>query len=96
MSAATVSVTRLEHGKDLPLPEYATEQSAGLDLLAAISEAKTLKPGERALIPTGLAMALPDGYEAQIRPRSGLALKHGISLVNSPGTMMQITVVKWA
>ena len=87
MSAATVSVTRLEHGKDLALPEYATEQSAGLDLLAAISEAKTLKPGERALIPTGLAMALPDGYEAQIRPRSGLALKHGISLVNSPGTI---------
>ena len=87
MSATTISVTRLEHGKDLALPEYATEQSAGLDLLAAISEAKTLAPGERALIPTGLAMALPDGYEAQIRPRSGLALKHGISLVNSPGTI---------
>jgi len=83
----TVSITRLPHGKHLPLPEYATEQSAGLDLMAAISEAKTLKPGERTLIPTGLAIALPEGYEAQIRPRSGLALKHGISLVNSPGTI---------
>jgi dUTP pyrophosphatase len=84
---ATISITRLDHAKDLALPAYATEQSAGLDLLAAISEPITLKPNARALIPTGLAMALPDGYEAQIRPRSGLALKHGISLVNSPGTI---------
>ena len=83
----TISVTRLPHAKDLALPAYATEHSAGMDLLAAIAEPKTLAAGERALIPTGLALALPDGYEAQIRPRSGLALKHGISLVNSPGTI---------
>ncbi len=83
----TISVNRLPHAKDLPLPAYATEHSAGLDLMAAVAEPKTLAPGERALIPTGLSIALPDGYEAQIRPRSGLALKHGISLVNSPGTI---------
>ena len=83
----TIAVTRLPHAKDLALPAYATEHSAGMDLLAAVSETKILKAGERALIPTGLSIALPDGYEAQIRPRSGLALKHGISLVNSPGTI---------
>ncbi len=83
----TIAITRLPHAKDLALPAYATEQSAGLDLLAALAEPKTLATGERALIPTGLSMALPDGYEAQIRPRSGLALKNGISLVNSPGTI---------
>ena len=83
----TISITRLPHAKDLALPNYATEHSAGMDLLAAIADTQTLAPGERALIPTGLAFALPDGYEAQIRPRSGLALKHGISLVNSPGTI---------
>jgi dUTP pyrophosphatase len=83
----TIAITRLPHAKDLALPAYATEQSAGLDLLAAVVEPKTLSTGERALIPTGLSMALPDGYEAQIRPRSGLALKNGISLVNSPGTI---------
>ena len=86
-SPVTVSVTRLPHGADLALPSYATEHSAGLDLLAAISEPRTLLPGERALIPTGLSIALPDGYEAQIRPRSGLALKSGITLVNTPGTI---------
>lgn len=83
----TISVTRLPHAKDLPLPAYATEHSAGLDLMAAVAEPRVLAPGERALIPTGLSIALPDGYEAQIRPRSGLALKHGISLVNTPGTI---------
>lgn len=83
----TIAVTRLPHAKDLALPAYATEHSAGMDLLAAVSEPKILKAGERALIPTGLSIALPDGYEAQIRPRSGLALKNGISLVNSPGTI---------
>lgn len=82
-----VSVVRIEHAKGLPLPAYATPQSAGMDLLAAIPEAITIKSGERLLIPTGLAIALPDGYEAQIRPRSGLAIKHGLSLVNSPGTI---------
>lgn len=83
----TVSITRLPHGADLALPSYATEHSAGLDLLAAIKEPLTIETGERVLIPTGLAIALPDGYEAQIRPRSGLALKNGISLVNAPGTI---------
>jgi dUTP pyrophosphatase len=70
-----------------PLPQYQTEQSAGLDLMAFITEAITLKPLQRALIPTGLYIELPEGYEAQIRPRSGLALKNGISIVNAPGTI---------
>ncbi len=70
-----------------PLPKYATSQSAGMDLRANILEAITLKPMERKLIPTGLFIALPIGYEAQIRPRSGLALKHGITVLNSPGTI---------
>ena len=70
-----------------PLPAYATEQSAGLDLRANLKENITLQPMERCLIPTGLHIALPQGYEAQVRPRSGLALKHGITLLNSPGTI---------
>ena len=70
-----------------PLPAYATEQSAGLDLRANIEEAIVLQPMERRLIPTGLYIALPPGYEAQVRPRSGLALKHGITVLNSPGTI---------
>jgi dUTP pyrophosphatase len=82
-----VAVLRLPHGEGLPLPDYATEGSAGLDLLAAVAEAVTLQPGARALIPTGLALALPHGYEAQVRPRSGLALKHGLTVLNSPGTI---------
>jgi dUTP pyrophosphatase len=85
--AVTVSITRLPHAQDLKLPAYATEHSAGMDLVAAISEPLTIETGERVLIPTGLAIALPDGYEAQIRPRSGLALKNGVSLVNTPGTI---------
>ena len=87
MSNVTIAVTRLPHAKDLALPSYATEHSAGMDLLAAVVEPKILAAGERTLVPTGLSIALPDGYEAQIRPRSGLALKHGISLVNTPGTI---------
>ncbi len=83
----TISITRLPHAEGLALPSYATEHAAGMDLLAAVTENKILKPGERMLVPTGLAIALPDGYEAQVRPRSGLALKNGISLVNSPGTI---------
>ena len=70
-----------------PLPEYATIQSAGMDLRASLEESLTLAPMERRLIPTGLFIALPDGYEAQIRPRSGLALKKGITLLNTPGTI---------
>ena len=82
-----VAVKRLPHGADLPLPAYATADSAGLDLLAAIDAPQTLAPGARALIPTGLAIALPRGFEAQVRPRSGLALKNGITVLNSPGTV---------
>lgn len=83
----SIPITTLPHAEGLSLPSYATEHSAGMDLYAAIAADKILQPMERCLIPTGLAMALPDGYEAQIRPRSGLALKQGISLVNSPGTI---------
>jgi dUTP pyrophosphatase len=82
-----VAVQRLPHGADLPLPAYATTQSAGLDLMAAVQGEVTLAPGARQLIPTGLAIALPAGFEAQVRPRSGLALKHGITVLNSPGTI---------
>jgi dUTP diphosphatase len=87
MREPVVNVQRLSHGTDLPLPSYATAQSAGLDLMAAVQGDVTLAPGERRLIPTGLAIALPAGFEAQVRPRSGLALKHGITVLNSPGTI---------
>ena len=87
MSQVEVAVQRLPHGESLELPAYATADSAGLDLLAAVEAEVTLQPGERRLVPTGLAIALPAGYEAQIRPRSGLALKHGITLLNAPGTI---------
>lgn len=85
----TIKVRRLPHNADLPLPAYETEQSAGMDLRAAVAEDApvTLAPGARGLIPTGLSIALPPGYEAQVRPRSGLALKHGITCLNSPGTV---------
>ena len=72
---------------DLPLPKYMTSHSAGMDLCAAVASQVTIAPGRRVLIPTGIAVALPPGIEAQIRPRSGLAIKHGISLLNSPGTI---------
>jgi len=81
-----VSVKRL-HGEDLPLPRYMTEHSAGMDIFAAVDEDAVLLPGERRLIPTGIAVALPPGYEAQIRPRSGLAVESGVTLLNSPGTI---------
>ncbi|MGB0749532.1 MAG: dUTP diphosphatase, partial [Magnetospiraceae bacterium] len=86
MSAPTIPVIRLDHGAGLDLPAKATPQAAGVDLLAAIDGPLTLAPGARKLIPTGIAIALPEGYEAQVRPRSGLALKHGITWLNSPGT----------
>jgi dUTP pyrophosphatase len=82
-----VAVVRLPHGADLPLPAYATDGAAGMDLLAAVAETIAIPPGGRALIPTGLTIALPPGYELQVRPRSGLALRHGIVLPNSPGTI---------
>ena len=87
MSSVKVDVVQLPHAADLPLPEYATVQSAAVDLLAAVTKDVVLTPGARTLIPTGLAIALPDGYEAQVRPRSGLALKNGITLLNTPGTI---------
>jgi dUTP pyrophosphatase len=82
-----VQIKRVEGNEDLCLPVQATAGSAGFDLQAALSEAYTLYPGKRALIPTGIMLALPEGYEAQVRPRSGLALKHGITLLNTPGTI---------
>ena len=82
-----IEILRLPHAKDLPLPAYATEGSAGLDLLAAIDADIDLKPGTRAAIATGIALAVPQGYEAQVRPRSGLALNHGITCLNAPGTI---------
>ena len=82
-----ISLLRLPHGQDLPLPSYATDQSAGMDLMAAVEEPILLKPSKRKLIPTGISIALPKGYEAQIRPRSGLALKHGLTVLNTPGTI---------
>ena len=78
---------RPKSDSDIPLPRYMTPQSAGMDICAAISEEMLLAKGEIAMLPTGFAMALPPGYEAQIRPRSGLAVKHGIGLINSPGTI---------
>ena len=87
MTPVAVPVRRLPHGADLPLPVRASAGAAGLDLLAAIDAPLTLPPGGRALVATGLALALPDGYEAQVRPRSGLALKHGLTVLNSPGTI---------
>ena len=85
--SVSVSVTRLPHGADLELPGYETADAAGMDLRAAVEADLEIAPGARALVPTGLAIALPPGYEAQVRPRSGLALRNGISLVNSPGTI---------
>ncbi len=83
----SVQVQRLPHAQGLPLPSYATAGAAGMDLLAAVAEPVVLLPGARVLVPTGLRIALPRGYELQVRPRSGLALKHGIILPNSPGTV---------
>jgi len=87
MTAPVIEVVRLPHAEGLPLPSYATEGAAGMDLLAAVTTPLTIPPGGRALVPTGLRIALPHGYELQVRPRSGLALKNGIMLPNSPGTI---------
>ena len=83
----TIKIKFFEHGKDLDMPHYMTEGSAGVDLRAAINEMIVLKPMERRLIPTGFAIALPNNFEAQVRPRSGLAYKNGITVLNSPGTI---------
>jgi dUTP pyrophosphatase len=85
--SVSVALRRLPHGADLPLPGYATAQSAGMDLLAAIDVPVELAPGERLMVPTGISIALPPSHEAQVRPRSGLALKHGVTVLNSPGTI---------
>ena len=82
-----VKLLPLENAVGLQLPTYATEKSAGMDLSAALEDALELGPGERALVPTGLSIGLPEGYEAQIRPRSGLAIKHGVTVLNTPGTI---------
>lgn len=81
------AIMRLPHAKDLPLPAYATAGSAGLDLLAAVDADIEIEPGKRAAVPCGVALAIPEGFEAQVRPRSGLALNHGITLLNAPGTI---------
>ena len=82
-----VAIQRLAHALDLPLPAYATPGAAGLDLFAAVDQELVLEPGRRAAVPTGIAIAVPDGFEAQVRPRSGLALRHGVTVLNAPGTI---------
>ncbi len=85
--SVTVCLQRLPHGADLPLPAYGSEEAAGCDVVAAVTEDLVLAPGARALIPTGFCLDLPAGFEIQVRPRSGLALKHGITVLNAPGTV---------
>lgn len=87
MSIVGVKLRRLAHAQELELPGYSTAGAAGMDFLAAVQESVTIAPGERKLIPTGFCIALPEGYELQIRPRSGLALKHGLTVLNTPGTI---------
>ena len=82
-----VAIQRLAHAQDLPLPAYGTQGAAGLDLFAALDNEIILAPGRHAAIPTGIAIALPEGFEAQVRPRSGLALRHGVTVLNAPGTV---------
>jgi len=89
MKDVELQILRLPHGADLPLPSYQSIHAAGLDLMAAVPAAAplTLKPGERALVPCGIAIALPHGFEGQVRPRSGLAVHHGVTVLNAPGTI---------
>lgn len=87
MLQCTVKVKQLRPGSMIPLPKYMTLHSAGMDLYADLEHELVINPGDRALVPSGIAIEMPDGFEAQIRPRSGLALRHGIALVNSPGTI---------
>ena len=87
MRKIEIMVKKLEGCEDIPLPKHMTPHSAGMDIFAAVKEAVVIEPGKRALLPTGIAIALPPGIEAQIRPRSGLAIKNGIGLLNSPGTI---------
>ena len=87
MEKIKIYIQRLTGNEDIPLPQYMTAQSAGMDIFAAVSEEEIISPGQRKKIPTGIVVALPEGYEAQIRPRSGLALNDGVTLLNSPGTI---------
>jgi dUTP pyrophosphatase len=87
MEILELPIRRLPGGRDLPLPSYMTEHSAGMDIYAAVLEDTVILPGERLRIPSGISISLPEGFEAQIRPRSGLALRHGVTLVNTPGTI---------
>jgi dUTP pyrophosphatase len=87
MERLAVEIRRLPHAHDLPLPHYATSGAAGMDLVAAVEASTTIEPGRRVLIPTGYQIALPRGFEAQVRPRSGLALREGVTVLNAPGTI---------
>lgn len=87
MEQVKIMIKRTDSGSGIPLPQYMTDGAAGLDLYAAVKESDIIQPGEIKLISSGISIALPEGYEAQIRPRSGLALKHGITMVNTPGTI---------
>ena len=87
MEKIQIHIQKIAGCEDIPFPKYMTEQSAGMDIFASVASDETIQPGERRKIPTGIAMALPDGYEAQIRPRSGLAIHNGVTLLNSPGTI---------
>ncbi|MCK4947475.1 MAG: dUTP diphosphatase [Candidatus Aureabacteria bacterium] len=87
MKHIKIKIKVLEHARDLPVPKYMSEEASGMDLYAAVDKDTELKPGEISLIPTGICMSILPGYEAQVRPRSGLSLKHGLSIVNSPGTI---------
>ncbi len=86
-TATEVLFSRVPEGRDLPVPERATAQAAGFDLRARVDDSMELLPGARGVVPTGIAIALPPGFEAQVRPRSGLAIKHGLSVINAPGTV---------
>jgi len=87
MTEIRVALQRLPHGEGLPAPQYMSEHAAGADLCAAVGEQLTLLPGARALVPTGFSIALPPGYEAQVRPRSGMAIRFGVTCLNAPGTI---------
>ncbi len=103
MSSVEFAVRRVQGAEDLPLPSYATDGAAGLDLYAAVIDVVTLQPGQRSLIPTGIQMALPEGYEGQVRARSGLAVQRGLGMVNAPGTIdsdyrgeIQVILINWS
>jgi dUTP pyrophosphatase len=87
MEKIEICIQKLTGNEDIPLPRYMTKMACGMDIFAAVAEDEIIEPGQRKKIPTGIAIALPEGYEAQIRPRSGLAINHGIAILNSPGTI---------